>query len=82
MYTCDPDRYLRQKDSTKLVKNFGIVVNGDQYVQDSSLVHLKGWYMPTEEESEDASDDYKDGDLSASEVPASMSSLVSNSVSP
>lgn len=58
-YACDDDRYNRQKDQTKLVKSFGITVNSDLYVQDDSLIHLKGWKIG-DDSSNDLPDDLPD----------------------
>lgn len=42
-YACDDNWYGRQKDSIKLVKSYGVVVDEDFYIQDQSLIHIRWW---------------------------------------
>lgn len=41
-YTCDANRYARQKKSSIVVKRFGLSIDPDLYIQDMSLLHVKG----------------------------------------
>jgi len=50
-YACDDDWYDRQKDSIKLVKSFGVVVDPDFYIQDDSMVHIEGWLIENQSDS-------------------------------
>lgn len=40
-YACDDDWYDRQKESIRLVKSYGVVVDSDYYIQDESMIHVK-----------------------------------------
>lgn len=42
-YACDDDWHARQKESVRLVKSYGVVIEPDFYIQDESMVHVKGW---------------------------------------
>jgi hypothetical protein len=40
-YACDANRYTRQKNSSIIVKRFGLSVDSSLYIQDLSLLHIK-----------------------------------------
>jgi len=56
-YACDDDWYDRQKNNTKLVKSFGVVVDSDFYIQDDSMVRTKGWIIENQTDSYEDTDD-------------------------
>ncbi len=74
-YACDTHWYNRQKDSIKLIKSFGVVVDSDYYIQDESLVHIKWWniinqtWSVNENSSQNSSSD---------ELPPSFDSVLNN----
>ena len=64
-YTCDAQRYSRQKNSEVLVKKYGISIDNTSFLQDTSLVR-RNWFNPFSDEinnvDEEVSDDAKEYD--------------------
>jgi len=52
-WTCDANRYTRQKNTYKTINRYGARVNSSRYIQDNSLIHRKGMEMPTEGKEEE-----------------------------
>ncbi len=62
-YTCDPDWYTRQKTSSIVVKRFGLSINPDLYIQDTSMMHIKWWNIISDADTSLQDTDYSDASL-------------------
>lgn len=58
--TCDAQWYERQKNNYKILKRFGIKINGSRYIQDNSLIHRKGMTIPVEGVEEEVDEETPD----------------------
>ena len=73
-YTCDADWYTRQKNSTTVVKRFGLTIDPSAYIQDQSMLHIQGWNISSDNNTSTTDTDYSKATLPANS-PDFLSSL-------
>jgi len=80
-YTCDANWYTRQKNTSIVVKRFGLSVDPSLYIQDTSLLHIKWWNITSDVDTSTEDTDYSSATL-PSNSPDFLTSLSTTSKNP